>query len=108
MCYWITVTRANFIMKRKKKADDHAKLLDEEMESMTEANATTLPTSASYINEGFKEEDQESSFSETAVKIESTTSEKQKVYLYCKSSVAISTIRLSSLEKCSQYIFFSY
>lgn len=96
MCYWITVTRANFITKRKKEADDRAKLLDEEMESMTEANAT-LPTSASYINEGFKEEDQESSFSETAVKIESTTSEKQKVRIYYKPSVAISTSELSSL-----------
>ena len=69
-------------MKRKKKADDRAQLLDEEMESTTEANAT-LPTSASYINEGFKEEDQESSYSELAAKIESTTSEKQKVKICC-------------------------
>lgn len=69
-------------MKRKKKADDRTQLLDEEMESTTEANAT-LPTSASYINEGFKEEDQESSYSELAAKIESTTSEKQKVKICC-------------------------
>ena len=82
VCYWVTVTRANFIMKRKKKDDDRTQLLDEEIESTTEANAT-IPTSASYINEGFKEEDQESSCSEIPAKIESTTSEKQKVKIYC-------------------------